>query len=112
MTLQCLPHLGGFPSLPFSEQALVSQTFDRASNNIQAQQYFRASFLGQHSLIGGFDYLTGPGVSQRKNQTIIDTIDGTGAVNFGANCNRISGRRSGTIASISWITGVRIRAWY
>jgi tetratricopeptide (TPR) repeat protein len=73
----------GFPSFPIAEQTYQSQTFDRASNNIQAQQHLRLSFLGQHSLIGGFDYLTGPGVSQRSNQTIIDTIDTSALVPFG-----------------------------
>lgn len=73
----------GFPSFPISEQVTQSQTFDRASNNIQAQQHLRGSFLGQHSLIGGFDYLTGPGVSQRSNQTVTDTIDTSALVPFG-----------------------------
>jgi tetratricopeptide (TPR) repeat protein len=71
----------GFGSFPFSEQGVLSQTFDRSRNNIQAQQYQRFSFLGQHSLIGGFDYLTGPGVSQRTNLTDIVTID-TSAAGF------------------------------
>lgn len=73
----------GFPSFPIYEQAYLSQTFDRASNNIQAQQHLRLSFLGQHSLIGGFDYLTGPGVSQRSQQTIVDTIDTSALAPFG-----------------------------
>jgi hypothetical protein len=63
----------GFPA---SEQNVIGQTFDRSRNNIQAQQYFRASFLGQHSLIGGFDYLTGPAVRQRFTQTTLDIIAG------------------------------------
>ncbi len=73
----------GFPSFPISEQASLSQTFDRASNNVQAQQHLRLSLLGQHSLIGGFDYLTGPGVSQRTNQNKVDTIDTSALVPFG-----------------------------
>ena len=59
-------------ALPLSEQMSLSQTFDRTSNNVQAQQHLRLSCLGQHNLIGGFDYLSCPGVSQRQNLT--DTI--------------------------------------
>ncbi len=67
----------GFGIFPISGQESLSLTFDRTSNNLQAQQHLRLSCLGQHSLIGGFDYFTCPGVSQRKNQTdtiIIDTF--------------------------------------
>jgi tetratricopeptide (TPR) repeat protein len=73
----------GFPSFPFSEQARLDQTFDRASNNVQAQQHLRLSCLGQHSLIGGFDYLTGPAVSQRRNLTDTAIIDTSALVPFG-----------------------------
>ena len=69
--------LGGGP-LPFSNQGVLSPTLDRSRNNVQAQQYLRFSALGQHSLIGGFDYLTGPGVSQRLNITNIQTIEALG----------------------------------
>lgn len=65
----------GFGPISIMDQIYQSKTFDRASNNIQAQQHLRLSLLGQHSLIGGFDYLTGPGVSQRLNQTVIETLD-------------------------------------
>ncbi len=71
----------GFGPLPFSEQAVLNQTFDRSRNNVQFQQYQRLSFLGQHSLIGGFDYLTGPGISQRINVTDIQTIEALGFQN-------------------------------
>ncbi len=65
----------GPPGVPATDQNVVSQTFDRSRNNIQFQQYQRLSFLGQHSLIGGFDYLTGgPGISQRYNATEIQTL--------------------------------------
>jgi len=61
-------------SVPASEQNVTNQTFDRSRNNIQASN--TALLLsGQHSLIGGFDYLTGPGVSQRINKIRIDTTD-------------------------------------
>jgi tetratricopeptide (TPR) repeat protein len=73
----------GFPSFPFQQQQWLSQTFDRASNNIQAQQQLRASFLGQHSLTAGFDYLTGPGVSQRENQLTLLNINTSALVPFG-----------------------------
>jgi tetratricopeptide (TPR) repeat protein len=65
----------GFPSFPLSVQQSAYQVFDRTSNNFQAQQYLRLSFLGQHSLIGGFDYLSGPGVDQRRYLNGISTID-------------------------------------
>ncbi|MGB8992158.1 MAG: tetratricopeptide repeat protein [Desulfobaccales bacterium] len=58
--------------LPVSEQMSLSRTFDRTSENVQAQQHLRLSCLGQHNLIGGFDYLTCPGVSQR--QILTDAI--------------------------------------
>jgi hypothetical protein len=67
--------IGFGPSFPAVEQNFFSQTFDRSRNNIQVQQFQRFSFLGRHSLIGGFDYLTGPGVSQRRNNLTIATID-------------------------------------
>jgi tetratricopeptide (TPR) repeat protein len=73
----------GFPSLPFSEQDLNTATFDRASNNVQLQQHYRLSFMGQHSLIGGFDYLTGPGASQRESATSLATVDTSALVPFG-----------------------------
>jgi tetratricopeptide (TPR) repeat protein len=74
----------GFPSFPISEQGRLTQTFDRASNNVQAQQHLRLHLLGQHSLIGGFDYLTGPPrISQRMNQAFLTTIDTSVLVPFG-----------------------------
>jgi tetratricopeptide (TPR) repeat protein len=51
---------------PFYEQAGNYQTFDRTSNNVQLQQYLRLSWVGQHNLIGGFDYLTDPGIDERN----------------------------------------------
>ena len=75
----------GFPgfSLPITGQGSLYQTFDRTSNNIQAQQHLRLSFLGQHSLIGGFDYLTGPGIDQRRFHNTIETLDTTALASFG-----------------------------
>ncbi len=55
----------------FSLLRYYNWTVDLASNNVQLQQHLRASFLGQHSLIGGFDYFTIPGVSQRQSLTYI-----------------------------------------
>ena len=73
----------GFPSFPIYTQTSLYQTFDRTSNNIQAQQHLRLSLLGQHSLIGGFDYLTGPGIDQRRFQNSLTTIDTTSLALFG-----------------------------
>jgi tetratricopeptide (TPR) repeat protein len=73
----------GFPSFPISGQASIYQTFDRTSNNVQVQQHLRLSCLGQHSLIGGFDYFTGPGIDQRRFQNSITTIDTSALVPFG-----------------------------
>jgi tetratricopeptide (TPR) repeat protein len=72
----------GFPSFPISGQASLYQTFDRTSNNVQAQQHLRLSMLGQHSLIGGFDYLTDPGIDQRRFQNAVSTIDTTALAIF------------------------------
>jgi hypothetical protein len=79
------PALGdfGFPPFPYAAQQSLNQTFDQTSNNIQAQQHLRLSFLGQHSLIGGFDYLRGPGIDQRQFQNSIVTIDTSVLVPFG-----------------------------
>jgi tetratricopeptide (TPR) repeat protein len=65
----------GFPSFPAAAQGSTYQTFDRTSNNLQAQQYLRLSMLGEHSLIGGFDYFNGPGIDQRRFQNNINTAD-------------------------------------
>ncbi len=65
----------GPPGFPTSEHELDTATFDRASNNIQLQQHLRLSVLGQHSLVGGFDYLSGPGVSQRQSITDYGVVD-------------------------------------
>ncbi len=73
----------GFPSFPFSDQASAYQTYDRNSNNFQAQQYFRLSCLGQHSLIGGVDYFTAPGIDQRRFLNDVQTIDTSALVLFG-----------------------------
>ena len=56
---------GGFPL-----DQNFTRTFDRNSHNVQVQQHLRASFLGQHNFIGGFDYYTIPGVSQRQSLTL------------------------------------------
>ena len=74
----------GFPSFPYSAQGSLYQTFDQISNNVQVQQYLRLSMLGQHSLIGGFDYFTGPGIDQRRFQNAITTIDTTALALFGS----------------------------
>jgi tetratricopeptide (TPR) repeat protein len=65
----------GFPSFPIYGQGSLYQTFDRTSNNVQVQQHLRLSCLGQHSLIGGFDYLSDPGVDQRRFLNSLTTID-------------------------------------
>jgi tetratricopeptide (TPR) repeat protein len=55
----------GAPFLfPFNEQGSLHRTFDQTINNIQLQQYLRLSAAGDHNLIGGFDYLSGPGIKQ------------------------------------------------
>ena len=74
----------GFPSFPFSEQASLYQNFDQTINNIQLQQYLRLSFAGEHNLIGGFDYLTGPGVDQKIWRNDLVNIDTSALVPFGA----------------------------
>jgi tetratricopeptide (TPR) repeat protein len=73
----------GFPSFPYSAQASLYQTFDQISNNVQVQQHLRLSMLGQHSLIGGFDYFAGPGIDQRRFQNAITTIDTTALALWG-----------------------------
>jgi tetratricopeptide (TPR) repeat protein len=73
----------GFPSFPITGQGALYQTFDRTSNNVQAQQHLRLSILGQHSLIAGLDYLTGPGIDQRRFQRSQTTIDTSALVPFG-----------------------------
>lgn len=50
----------------FPVQNYAYRTLDRASHNVQLQQHLSASFLGQHNFIGGFDYFTIPGASQRQ----------------------------------------------
>ena len=111
----------GSPPSPLPQQGSLYQTFDRTSNNVQAQQHLRLSFLGQHSLIGGFDYLTGPGIDQRRFQNSLTTIDTSALVPFGRPAcahgrnrtrNWVSSRPSGATASISWITGARLRTWF
>jgi tetratricopeptide (TPR) repeat protein len=52
--------LSSFFGFPY----LIGYSFDQESNNIQLQQHQVLSFLGQHSLIGGFDYFSA-NVSQR-----------------------------------------------
>lgn len=73
----------GFPFFPISGQGSLYQTFDRTSNNVQAQQHLRLSCLGQHSLIGGLDYFSGPGIDQRRFQNSVTTIDTTDLYPFG-----------------------------
>ncbi|OGR25279.1 MAG: hypothetical protein A2139_01195 [Desulfobacca sp. RBG_16_60_12] len=72
----------GFPSFPYSAQGSLNQTFDQISNNVQLQQYLRLSMLGQHSLIGGFDHFSGPGIDQRRFQYSMTTIDTSSLVPF------------------------------
>ena len=60
-----------FVNLNFPLQDFEIRTFDRASHNIQIQQHLSASFLGRHNFIGGFDYFTIPGASQRQSATFI-----------------------------------------
>jgi tetratricopeptide (TPR) repeat protein len=74
----------GFPSFPITGQGSLYQTFDRTSNNVQAQQHLGLSLLGKHNLIGGFDYLTGPGIDQRRFQNSLSTVDTSVLVPFGA----------------------------
>jgi tetratricopeptide (TPR) repeat protein len=73
----------GFPSFPYSENGSLHETFDETSNNFQAQQYLRLSFAGQHSLIGGVDYFTAPGINQRIFQNDLINIDTSALVPFG-----------------------------
>ncbi len=73
----------GLPSFPYSRETSLYQTFDQISNNVQLQQYLRLSMLGQHSLIGGFDYFSGPGIDQRRFNNSIITIDTSALVPFG-----------------------------
>ena len=67
------PTLPGF-AFPSTIQDYLNQTFDREFNNVQLQKHLRLSFLGQHNLIGGFDYFSS-NVSQRINQFTLTTID-------------------------------------
>ena len=81
--MQPTPTSGLAPSgFPATAQGSLYQTFDRTSNNIQAQQHLRLSLLGQHSLIGGLDYLTGPGIDQRRFQNSLEIIDTSALVPF------------------------------
>jgi len=55
-----------FSDLPPTFQYLTGLTSDEEFNNIQVQKHLALSFLGKHTLIGGFDYFSAH-ISQRAN---------------------------------------------
>jgi tetratricopeptide (TPR) repeat protein len=61
----------GFGSFPVSLQTLAGGASDQEFNNVQLQSNL---VLGQHNLIGGFDYFSSS-ISQRLNQTTIAILD-------------------------------------
>jgi tetratricopeptide (TPR) repeat protein len=64
-----------FFDLPVTTQLLVNSTADQESNNVQLQKHLALSFLGQHNLIGGFDYFSS-GLNQRTRADLSFVGDG------------------------------------
>jgi len=62
----------GLGPMAVYENQFLKGTFDREMNNAQFQQHLTLSFLGQHNLIGGFDYFC-TRANQRINYTV--TLD-------------------------------------
>lgn len=62
--------------IPFTSQFLADTTADQESNNVQLQQHLTLSLLGQHNLIGGFDYFSS-GLNQRAR---LEATSANGAI--------------------------------
>jgi tetratricopeptide (TPR) repeat protein len=59
----------GLGPMAVYENQFLKGTFDREMNDVQCQQHLTLSLLGQHNLIGGFDYFTSSS-KQKINSTL------------------------------------------